>query len=144
MKTRILVVDDEKEIRDLLSRHFRYLGYEVETAENGAVALQRLAASRFTIVISDIMMPEMNGVDLLAAVRRDYPLIRVIMITGYVTQRNILECMQRGAETCVFKPLRDLTQLEQAVERTVAVIAHWMEILAELRGLKSTEASKRA
>jgi CheY-like chemotaxis protein len=136
MNAAILVVDDEADIRELLSRHFRYLGYEVETASHGKEALERLAATKIDILISDIMMPEMNGVELLKHVRAHYPMIRPIMITGYVTMENALACIRYGADSCVFKPLNDLSQLENAVNEATRRLRYWMDILRELRGMK--------
>ena len=132
MKPQLLVVDDETEISDLLRRHFGYLGYEVTTADNGVRALRVLESKRMDIVISDIRMPGMNGIDLLESIRSEYPMIRVIMITGYVTQENILACMRLGAEACIFKPLEDLEELEGVVANTWKQIQRWWRVLAEL------------
>ena len=136
MSATILVVDDEADIREMLSRHFRYLGHEVETASNGVEAVERLAKSKIDILISDIMMPEMTGVELLKHVRSHYPMIRPIMITGYVTMDNALACIRYGADSCVFKPLNDLGQLENAVNNAAQRLSYWMDILRELRGMK--------
>ena len=137
MKTQLLIVDDELEIQELLSRRFRYAGHEVQTASNGVEALQRLAQTRTDVVISDIQMPGMDGVELLRRIRQDFPMTRVIMITGHVNQGSILSCMRLGAETCVFKPLEDLQELDAAVAQAVRTIRRWWEILAELRGMRS-------
>ena len=107
MNARLLIVDDEAEIRDMLSRHFRYLGFQVDTACDGIEAMEKLAEARTEVIISDIVMPRMNGVELLRAVRQQYPMIHTIMITGYMTLENALGCMRHGADTCVFKPLED-------------------------------------
>lgn len=135
MKVKILVVDDEVEIRDFLRRHLRYLGHQVEAAVDGEDALRKLADERFDLVISDISMPRLNGVNLLSRIRSDYPTVRVIMMTGYVSQESILACMRRGAEDCVFKPLEDLSEMESAVSRAVAKLERWWEILGSLRGM---------
>jgi CheY-like chemotaxis protein len=132
MNAQLLVVDDELEIRDMLSRHFRYLGYDVRTAEDGADALAALEANKTDVVISDILMPNMDGIELLRAIRQQYPMVRVIMITGYVTMENVLACMRQGAETCIFKPIEDLSELEKAVGRAVEDIRNWLQILGAL------------
>jgi two-component system response regulator HydG len=137
MKTQLLVVDDEVEIRELLRRHFRYAGHEVETASNGLEALERLEHVRTDVIISDIQMPGMDGVELLRRVRQEYPMTRTIMITGYVSQSSILSCMRLGAETCIFKPIESLEELDAAVGQAVQTIRRWWEILAKLQGKKS-------
>ena len=140
MKFRILVVDDETEIRDMLSRHFRYLGYDVDTAGDGEEALKKMREAKFDIVISDIMMPGMDGTDLLRSINSEHPMTHVIMITGYVTLNNALTCMRLGADTIVFKPIEDLGKLEEAVENATKTIKKWLEILNELRKMKPSEA----
>ncbi|MCA9782862.1 MAG: response regulator [Calditrichaeota bacterium] len=136
MVVQILIVDDELEIREMLARYFRFLGYSVETAANGREAIARLEEIRTDIVISDIMMPEMNGVELLAHIRQEYPMTHAIMITGYVTLDNAMNCMRLGADTMIFKPLEDMSQLEQAVGKAVARIQHWLQLLNDLRAMK--------
>ncbi|MFP4175661.1 MAG: response regulator [Planctomycetota bacterium] len=138
MKGRLLIVDDEREIREMLSRHFRMLDYEVLTAGDGFEALDQLSENRIDVVISDIKMPRMNGTDLLKKIKSQYPMVRVIMITGYVTLENALACMRRQADTCIFKPLNDLTELEAAVNRAMETLQRWHDKLRELRGMKPT------
>jgi len=132
----ILVVDDEEEICEMLSRHFRYLGYGVHTAPDGQTALDKLAQEKIDIVISDIRMPRMSGIELLREIRKEYPMIHVIMLTGYVTLENALACMRLGADTCVFKPLEDMAPLEKAVAHAVEEIQNWLSILHELVKMK--------
>lgn len=143
MKAKILIVDDEIEICEMLSRHFRYVGYDVDTAFNGIEAMEKLAENSFQVVISDIVMPKMNGVELLRAVKKQYPMIHIVMITGYVTLENALSCMRLGADTCVFKPLEDLTELEDAVAGAVNVLKQWQEKLKMLKAMNPTVAGGR-
>lgn len=133
MKARLLIVDDEAEIREMLSRHFRYLGFQVDTAADGVEAMEKLAQARTEVVISDIVMPNMDGVELLRAIQKQYPMLHTIMITGYVTMENALACMRHGADTCVFKPLEDLTELEEAVDSAVNRLKRWQEKLKMLQ-----------
>ena len=135
MKARLLIVDDEPEICEMLSRHFRYLGFHVDTASDGIEALEKLAKARTEVIISDIVMPQMDGVELLRTIRQQYPMIHTIMITGYVTLENALACMRHGADTCVFKPLEDLTELEEAVEFAVGRLKRWHEKLRMLQAM---------
>ncbi len=135
MNARLLIVDDEPEICEMLSRHFRYLGFHVDTASDGIEALEKLAKARTEVIISDIVMPQMDGVELLRTIRQQYPMIHTIMITGYVTLENALACMRHGADTCVFKPLEDLTELEEAVEFAVGRLKRWHEKLRMLQAM---------
>ncbi|MBI2568076.1 MAG: response regulator [Candidatus Schekmanbacteria bacterium] len=132
----LLVIDDEPGIRELLSRHFAFLGYRVDTAANGKEALDCLSRRRYDVTISDIKMPVMTGVELLRVVGRDYPMMSTIMITGYVDMTNLLDCMRYGAHTVVYKPLNDLRELEDAVQQCVRHARHWERKLRELIDLK--------
>ena len=134
-KPSVLIVDDEADIRDMIRRHFTFLGYDVATATDGADALIKMATKRFEVMISDITMPVMDGVQLLRAVREEYPMTRCIMITGYVTMENVLCCMRKGADTCIFKPIKDIHELEAAVEQAVAHLRHWQEKIKYLLSL---------
>ena len=133
----ILIVDDEKDIRESLKRHFEFLDYEVSTALNGKEALNVLSETRIDVIITDILMPEMNGIELLGHVKYDYPMIHVIVITGYVTLSNLLDCFRRGADTCVFKPLTELNELEEAVEHAFSELNNWQLKLRELKTLST-------
>ncbi len=136
MKAQLLIVDDEQEIRDALARHFRFLGYDVATASNGEEALQKLNEIKVDVMISDIVMPVMTGVELLRIMRKEFPMVRVIMITGYVTQENVMACMRHGAETCIFKPWVDMQELEKAVKDAVEKNAIWKKKMKQLIDMK--------
>ncbi len=136
MKGSLLIVDDEQDIVDMLSRHFTFLGYDVRTASNGKEAVEILSKYKTDVIISDIVMPEMEGTDLLRVVRAQYPMIHTIIITGYVTLQNALTCMRLGADNCVFKPLEDLSELEQSVEDARSSLKRWQSKLVELKGMK--------
>lgn len=129
---RLLVVDDEVEICQMLQRHFLLLGYDVETASNGETALQILSSNLIDIMISDIVMPKMNGVELLKEVSISYPMVRTIMITGYVTLEHALACMRKKADMLVFKPFNDLNELENAVVVSMGLLNNWKSKLQEL------------
>jgi YesN/AraC family two-component response regulator len=132
----LLIVDDEKEIREMLARHFRLNDYVVHMAENGRLAIEVLERERIDILITDLLMPEMSGIELLEYVREEAPMIHAIAITGYVTLENALSCMRLGADTIVFKPLEDLSELETAVQAAEKDLLLWQTKLRELRGMR--------
>jgi CheY-like chemotaxis protein len=137
MTVRLLIVDDEAVIRVLLQRHFVANGYMVETAANGIEALQRLADAKYDIVISDLLMPEMDGHELLGRIRDEYPLVRVIVMTGAVSIDNMLACLREGAFTFVTKPLTDLAPLSDAVHVAAWIVQGWLEQLTLLQRMKA-------
>lgn len=133
---RLLVVDDEVEIREMLRRHFRFLGYQVETANDGKEALEKLNQSRFDLVITDLMMPGMDGMELLREMRSQFPMVRSVVITGHVRMNNLLAAIRYGAENCVFKPLSDLSELEETVQESVRRLRRWQTKLHLLAGME--------
>jgi len=136
MNRRLLVVDDEAPIRDSLARHYRLAGMEAETAQDGEDALEKLSRIPYRVVVSDILMPRLDGIGLLRRVRQEFPMTRVVMITAYVTLENALACLKLGADTCVFKPFQDLAELDGAVEAAFAFHERWERKLLELRGMR--------
>src|SRR3979490_2361178 len=79
---RILIVDDEAPIRALLGEHLQQVGYEVMPAPNGVAALEIINASDFGLVLTDVRMPGMNGLELLAEIMRTRPGVGVLMLTA--------------------------------------------------------------
>jgi DNA-binding NtrC family response regulator len=135
MEPCILIVDDEPDIRSALARRYRLKGYSVETADNGEGALTLLETKPYQVVISDIKMPRMDGIELLRRIRSEYPMTRVIMMTGYVTLENGLACLRHGADTCIFKPLEDLKEMDDAINNAVVFLQHWEKKLLQLNGM---------
>ncbi len=105
-RPRVLVVDDEKFIRDILADFLGLEGYFVRTASDGVSALDVLHASRFDVVISDLKMPRMGGIELLEAIPRISPNTLTIIMTGFGTVETAIEAMKRGAYDYVLKPFK--------------------------------------
>ncbi len=103
---RILAVDDEPNIVRLIQVNLERHGYQVETANNGAQALAKIKANRPDLLVSDVMMPEMDGFELLANVRRDPSLmdLPVIMLTAKAQDKDVLEGYKTGADMYLTKP----------------------------------------
>ncbi len=132
----ILIVDDEMEIRSMISRYFRFKSFLTDEAENGAAALEKMKGQIYQVVISDIRMPVMDGISFLKTARRDNPMTHFIMITGYVTQDNILSCIRYGADNCIFKPIQDMQELDDSVNTALLQIGNWNSKLKTLLALK--------
>jgi DNA-binding response OmpR family regulator len=136
MTPRLLIVDDEPEIRNSLARRYRIKGYVVDTAEGGDSALMLLEQQPYHIVISDIKMPGIDGIELLRRIKIEYPMTRVIMMTGYVNLENGLACLRHGADTCIFKPFEDLVEMDEAIDAGLSYLAHWERKLLYLKGIE--------
>ena len=93
---RLLLVDDEENVLRALRRTFLDENYDIETASGGQDGLEMLSHGKFTIIISDQRMPEMQGVDLLARVRERWPDVVRMMLTGYTEMDVAVEAINRG------------------------------------------------
>ncbi len=101
---RILIVDDELSMRDFLKILFENEGYEVTVAADAAKALELAVKDPFDIVITDIRMPGMNGLELLAELKRHFPDLPVVMITAYASPDDAVQAMRQGAFDYITKP----------------------------------------
>jgi DNA-binding NtrC family response regulator len=113
---RILIVDDEENTRIGLSKLLAQDGFEVESAANGNEALDCLGQRKVSLVISDINMPDMNGLAFLRELSRKYPSTNVIMITAYGGVESYLEAMNLGAYEYLHKPVR-LDELRSVMKK---------------------------
>lgn len=113
---RILIVDDEENTRIGLSKLLIQEGFEVESAANGHEALDLLGHEKISLVISDINMPDMNGLSFLRELGRKYPSTNVIMITAYGGVESYLEAMNLGAFEYLHKPIR-LDELRSVMKK---------------------------
>ena len=106
MESRILVVDDEKEIRGFLSKALtRIGGFQVELAESGEEALQKMEKDPFDLVLTDLKMPKMDGLQLISEIAKSKPETLTMMMTGHGTIDSALTAMKRGASDYLMKPL---------------------------------------
>ena len=107
---KILVIDDERAIRNTLKEILEMESHEVETAENGRIALDKAKQQQFDLIFSDIKMPEMDGLELLTALREAEIDSPVVMISGHGTIETAVECIKKGAFDFIIKPI-DLNRL---------------------------------
>lgn len=106
MKARILVVDDEESIREFLEIMLKKEGYEITLAEDGQKAKDLLTKKSFDMIISDLQMPHVTGIELLKHVKDNYPDIVFMMITAFGTTENAVEAMKMGAYDYITKPFK--------------------------------------
>lgn len=102
---RVLVVDDDPTALKGLSRILKGEGYSVETVDSGKEALQKAEEDNFDIVLSDIRMPEIDGMELLKKLRKISPETAVVMITAYGSIQNAVDAMRDGAKDYITKPV---------------------------------------
>jgi DNA-binding NtrC family response regulator len=115
---RVLVVDDEAAVRELLADFLNSLGYEVVCATNGREGLQAYTEGRFDVVISDLMMSPMDGLELLNATKKVNPEAIFIMITGYPSIETAMDAIKKGASDYISKPFH-IDEIKLKIERTL-------------------------
>ncbi|MES1205970.1 MAG: HD domain-containing phosphohydrolase [Pseudomonadota bacterium] len=103
---RILVVDDEKVIREILSDFLKEEGYAVTTVEDGAAAIEELHRSSYNLVISDLKMPKMGGLELVQQITEESLPVLTVIMTGFGTVETAIEAMKRGAYDYILKPFK--------------------------------------
>jgi putative nucleotidyltransferase with HDIG domain len=118
-RPRVLVVDDEKFIRDILADFLGMEGYYVRTAEDGSSAVTELARNSYDMVISDLKMPKMGGLELLKEVARVHPDTLTVIMTGFGTVETAIDAMKRGAYDYILKPFK--------VEEIVHIVQRGLE-----------------
>jgi len=137
LKTKILIVDDEVDALDLMEELFEKNDYETYTARNGVEALNNIRECEPDIMISDIFMPEMDGMTLLEMVRKKYQDVSIIMITAHGTIETAVEAMKKGAKDYILKPLR----LDEIVAK-VETISQLKSLIKENQYLREKLAKK--
>jgi two-component system, NtrC family, response regulator PilR len=114
----ILIVDDEQSYRQLLSLVFQEEGHELRTAMNGRQALEELQKEPASVIVSDVKMPDMDGIELLRAVRETLPDIGVILMTAFASVDTAREAFKLGADDFIQKPF-DVEELKLIVRKTL-------------------------
>jgi response regulator RpfG family c-di-GMP phosphodiesterase len=118
-RPRVLIVDDEKFIRDILADFLGMEGYVVRTAEDGQAALNELTHAHYDLVISDLKMPRMGGIELLEQIGSAAPNALTVIMTGFGTVETAIDAMKRGAYDYILKPFK--------VEEVIHVVQRGLE-----------------
>lgn len=116
---RVLVVDDDEIVLSALAATLEWVGYEVKTARNGHEAAQALRRREYAVLITDVKMPGLSGIQLLERVRSQTPRTRVLVVSGYPSREIEEEASAKGAALFLAKPV-DTTRLRECVDALVA------------------------
>lgn len=135
----ILIVDDEEPIRELLVDYFSQCHHECKDAESGEKALEIMPEFKPHVVITDLNMPEMNGIELLKQIREQNSNTKVIILTGFPDQQNAIDAVNFGARAFLQKPI-NLSDLSAVVEKIESETAE--EIGEKIRS--ETDAKERS
>ena len=131
VKSRILIIDDDESFRSVLQYNLQKAGYEVTSSPDGLRGLKLLEKESFDVVVTDIKMPGMDGLEILRRVKSDYPQILVIMITAFGSITMAVEAMREGAYDYITKPLN-----REALLATLEKALHYQSLKEENLRLK--------
>ena len=123
MAIRILCVDDEQSVQDLVSMHLMLQGFEVKTAANGEEAIKCLESESFDLLLLDIEMPKMNGLEVLRYIKSRHIDVHPIMLTGADDLQALNECARWGAFDYLPKPY-NFHELMDSIDRVLAEEVH--------------------
>jgi DNA-binding NtrC family response regulator len=143
----VLVVDDDENIRMVLQRTLSKLGYHVSTARSAEEALRTLQRSFFHVVITDLMMEEMTGIELMQQIKEMNSLMQIYVMTAHSTLPSVIQCMQGGAYDFFEKPLAiedvvtSLSEASRRAERWSTLYKRHAAKLQEMESLESSEES---
>src|SRR5262245_55677291 len=130
MARHVLIVDDEPLIRDTLSEYLGQEGFDVSACDSGKEALERAAETFFEVILCDVQLPDIEGLDLLDHLLRLSPASSVLLITAYATVENAIQAFQRGAHDYLMKPLllnEVLAKLRRLLaQRDLALENQWL------------------
>jgi len=120
MPARILLVDDEQGFTETMAKRLSMRGHEVSTAQSGQEGLDTLGEKTVDVVVLDVKMPGMDGIETLKQMKAAYPLVEVVMLTGHATVETAIEGMKNGAFDYMMKPCEMealLTKVNEAYQK---------------------------
>jgi two-component system, cell cycle response regulator CpdR len=118
MMARILVAEDEAPVREFVVRALEHAGHEVISVGDGQRAVETLITARFDLLVTDIVMPEMDGITLALKVSKDWPNMPILMMTGYAAERQRAHNLEALIHKVISKPF-SLTELLEAVDEAL-------------------------
>ena len=118
-KAKILVIDDELSIREMLQIFLRREGFEVKVARSGEDGLESIRKEDFDVIVSDIRMPDMSGIDLLRRVRSESASGQFILLTAYATAETAIQALKMGAFDYVLKTDNFMEELRHIIDRAL-------------------------
>ena len=128
-KLTVLFVDDDQIAHKIVKKHLE--DWKIESAYSGKEALDMIDRGDFRIVVTDISMPGMNGLELLRKIKRTHPLIQVLIVTASDDIDNLISAFEAGANDFLLKPLKR-KEIEIALENTMEKLDRWKKTMKEL------------
>jgi DNA-binding NtrC family response regulator len=145
-QARILIIDDDENVRRSISAVLQEKGYLVDTAESGQAAITKSEATPYNLALVDIRLSDMNGVQLLTAMKETTPKMVKIIITGYPSLQNAIEAVNKGADGYIVKPIKMdelLTMINEHLKKQQEAAKYSEEKVAEFIKTRAKELESR-
>ena len=155
MAAKILIVDDDKGICESLEELLRVEEYQADSASSGEIALEALAGEKYDLVLLDIRMPGIDGVEVMHEIRKYHPDTRIIIITGYGSLESAIEAIRSGAQDYMLKPYtaedillsisRALSEKESRTRKEILIeqLESSLDQLKDVEGIRTEELPAR-
>jgi len=131
-KYKVLIVDEEEEILCTLKKLLEKETYAVETTRSAINAFEKVKSDKYHIVLIDIGMPEMNGIELLKEIKSYDALTQVIMMAEHSTMEKILSSLEYGANDYILKPFKSVEHVIQVIDYSVQKLERWRESIIQI------------
>ena len=131
-KYKILIVDEEVVVLCTLKKPLEQEGYIVETTQSAINAFEKVKSDKYHIVLTNIIIPEMDGLELLRIIKKYDPMTQIIMMTECSTMDKILSSLEYGANDYVYKPLKNAEYVIRVIDYSVQKLERWREAIVQI------------
>ena len=131
-KYKILIVDEKEEALATLKGHLEQEGYKVETTKSALEAFEKVKRDKYHIVLIDIAMPEMDGLQLLREIKKYDPMTQIIMMTESSTMDKILSSLEYGANDYIYEPLKSIEYVTSVIDYSVQKLERWRAAIIQI------------
>jgi DNA-binding NtrC family response regulator len=133
---KVLVVDDDPVVLKVMTQIIEQAGYEVYGVTSPLAALEMLKQMKFRIMLTDVNMPDMDGIELMQAAKRYDPMIQVVVITGDSTMKKALSALENGAMDYLLKPVENSEEVVESVRICERRVRRWYQQLSNSNPLQ--------
>ena len=131
-KYKILIVDEEEVVLSTLKKTLEQEGYIVETAQSGTNAFEKVKSDKYHIVLINVVMPDMDGLELLREIKKSDPMTQIIMMTDFSTMDKILRSLEYGANDYIYRPLKNAEYVMSIIDYSVQKLERWREAIVQI------------
>lgn len=129
---KILIVDDDKAVGNLLKEYFKSQEYAVDTSLSAVEALEKVKNTKYHIVMIDIEMPQMEGIELLKRLKKYDPMTQIVMMTESSTIDKILRSLEYGANDYIIKPFKSEDSVLTMIDHSVKKLERWRDAFIQI------------